>query len=375
MPQPLPDSDPLVEAARSGDRAALAAELDAAPAKLQARTGPYAWSLLHVAAHHGREEVVELLLLHGLHPDVRERGDNTTPMHWAAAAGHLEVVRRLADAGGDVVAAGDDHQLEVIGWATCWDGPEERRRAVADFLVGRGARHHVFSAVALGLADEVRRIVAEDPGALGRRMSRNEQHQQPLHFAVRKELPEMVRLLVELGADPLGVDGAGLPVAAYASSPGIDGPVMERIRAMTAAELDSAARGQRPAQLTGPDLLAALALEDWDLAGRLLRESPGLAEASGALHLMAKRNGVAAVRWLLRQGMDPAGRWSHWDAEVTALHLAAAQGHVEAARALLEGGSDPRIRDGKHGGDARDWARFFGREEIVRLIDDLAAPA
>jgi len=26
-------------------------------------------------------------------------------MHWAAAAGHLEVVRRLADAGGDVIGA------------------------------------------------------------------------------------------------------------------------------------------------------------------------------------------------------------------------------------------------------------------------------
>ena len=130
-------------------------------------------------------------------------------MHWAAAAGALDVVRRLADAGGDVVGHGDDHELEVIGWATCWDGcDDDAHRAVAEFLVSRGARHHIFSAIAMDLGDEVRRIVAADPSALNRRMSRNENHRMPLHFAVRMNRPEMVRLLVELGADPLAVDGS-----------------------------------------------------------------------------------------------------------------------------------------------------------------------
>ena len=102
----------------------------------------------------------------------------------AAAAGHLDVVRRLADAGGDVTGHGDDHELEVIGWATCWDGCDDgAHRAVAEFLIGRGALHHIFSAIAMNLADEVRRIVAHDPAALNRRMSRNEDHQLPLHFS------------------------------------------------------------------------------------------------------------------------------------------------------------------------------------------------
>ena len=71
-------------------------------------------------------------------------------MHWAAAAGHVDVVRRLAEAGGDVIGHGDDHELDVIGWATCWDDGDDRdHRAIADFLVERGARHHIFSAVAL----------------------------------------------------------------------------------------------------------------------------------------------------------------------------------------------------------------------------------
>src|SRR4051812_5145558 len=70
---------------------------------------------LFEAARKGRLAVVDTLLSGGLDPNVREQGDNTTPMHWAAAAGKIEVVRRLADAGGDVVGHGDDHELEVIG--------------------------------------------------------------------------------------------------------------------------------------------------------------------------------------------------------------------------------------------------------------------
>ena len=108
----------LFEAARTGDVERVTALLDAHPDRLHARTKPYEWSLLHIAAHNGHLAIVELLLQRGLNVNSREKGDNTYAMHWAAAAGHLDVVRRLADAGGDVVGHGDDHQLEVIGWAT-----------------------------------------------------------------------------------------------------------------------------------------------------------------------------------------------------------------------------------------------------------------
>ena len=154
----------VFDAARNGDVNRLTALLDHHPDKLHARAKPYEWSLLHAAAQNGHLSVVDQLLKRGLDVNTREKGDNTYAMHWAAAAGHLDVVRRLADAGGDVVGHGDDHELEVIGWATCWPGTnDDAHRAVADFLVSRGARHHIFSAIALNLADEVRRIVAADP--------------------------------------------------------------------------------------------------------------------------------------------------------------------------------------------------------------------
>ena len=351
----------LFDAAKKGDVDALTALLDKHPEKLYVRDKPYEHTLLHVAAFAGHLATVDLLLRRGLDVNTREKGDNTYAMHWAAAAGHLDVVRRLADAGGDVVGHGDDHELEVIGWATSWDGSDDAaHRAVADFLVSRGARHHIISAIAFNLADEVRRIVAADPSALARPMSHNEDYQLPLHFAVSKNHPQMVELLLELGADPLSRDGSGMPAAAYATAPDIDRRVSEAIRA----------RG-------GTDLFTALALGDWETAGRLLRENPGAAQPGGAnagvLHLMAKRGDVGAVKWLLDHGVDPNARWNHWDAELTPLHLAVLAGHADVVRLLLDAGADPHIHDSKHDSDAIGWAEFFHRQDIVQIIETHAA--
>jgi ankyrin repeat protein len=370
--------DQLFDAAKRGDVAALTALLDKYPEKLYVRDKPYEHTLLHVAAFAGHLAAVDLLLNRGLDVHTREKGDNTYAMHWAAAAGHLDVVQRLADAGGDVVGHGDDHELEVIGWATSWDGSDDAaHRAIADFLVSRGARHHIFSAIAFNLADEVRRIVAADPATLSRRQSRNEGNQAPLHFAVRMNRPEMVALLLELGADPLAVDGSGHPAAAYATAPDIDRRVMEAIRAMTVAELDSATRGHRRVSGGPMDLVASLALGDWETATRLVRENPELIERGhangGVLHLMAKRNDVTAVKWLLDHGVDPNARWSHWDADVTPLHLAILAGHADVVRLLLDAGADPHIHDSKHDSDAIGWAEFFRRQDIVQIIETHAA--
>jgi ankyrin repeat protein len=364
----------LFDAAREGDVETLGRLLDQHPDRLHARLAPYEWSLLHVAAHKGHLALVDLLLLRGLDPNTREKGDNTYPMHWAAAAGHLDVVRRLAEAGGDVVGDGDDHALQVIGWATCWEGARDAIHAeIADYLVRHGARHHIFSLIALDRADALRELVAAEPAVLNQRMSRNEDHATPLHFAVRMRRPGTVALLIELGADPLAVDASGYPATAYASTPDVDRAMMLRIRAMTSAELLSAERGLRSPRGSTLDLLAALTLHDWDTAERLLRENPSLADArgthGGALHLASKRGDALAVQWLLDHGASPNGLWPHWDADVTPLHLAALGGHLEVARRLLAAGADPTIRDSKHESDAIGWAAFCGQKEVQQLLE------
>ena len=349
--------DQLFDAARNGDVDALRALLDEHPEKLNVRNKPYEHTLLHVAAFAGHLASVDLLLKRGLDVNAREKGDNTYAMHWAAAAGHLDVVRRLADAGGDVVGHGDDHVLEVIGWAATWDGSDDAaHRAVAEFLVSRGARHHIFSAISFNLADEVRRIVAADPTALSRPQSHNEDFRLPLHYAVLRNRPEMVALLLELGADPLARDGSGYPPAAYANAPDTDRSVMEMIRSRGGTK----------------DLFAAVALGDWEPAARILNEDPSVVAPGGAsagvLHLMAKRGNTEAVRWLLDHGVEPNARWAHWDADVTPLHLAAMQGHADVVRLLLAAGANPSIYDSKHNGDAIGWAEFFRQKEVAQIL-------
>jgi ankyrin repeat protein len=131
------------------------------------------------------------------------------------------------------------------------------------------------------------------------------------------------------------------------------------------------------------DVVAILALGDWETAARLTRENPNLIEkggaAAGVLHIITKRDDVRAVKWLLDNGADPNARWGHWDAEVTPLHLAAAQGHADVVRLLLAAGADPAIRDSKHDGDAIGWAEY-GRvpqsprwQEIVEILKAHAA--
>lgn len=163
----------------------------------------------------------------------------------------------------------------------------------------------------------------------------------------------MVEILIELGADPLGRDASGYlaPVGTHRSD--IDRPVLEALK--------------RNGKL---DLFTAVSLREWRAAERLRDNDPSYIDngRKGALHVACKRGDVEAVNWLLEHGANPNALWPHWDAEVTALHMAAWGGHSEVARLLLAADANPAIKDTKHDSDALGWAEFFGRVEVVRLL-------
>jgi ankyrin repeat protein len=229
-------------ACSSGDAGALRALLDADPELANARH-PHGFVPLHAAVAH--PECVRLLLERGADPGARDAGDSASPLHFAAAKGVLESVRALLDAGADVHGHGDAHEGDVIGWAA-----GERRNAengVLALLLERGAKHHIFSAIALDDRALVRRLVAEDPGALARRRSRFEQGQTPLHFALASpnatspKTPqyEMAELLVELGADLEAEDELGRTPLAVAMLQG-DLRAMRLLEAAGAKEPEAA---------------------------------------------------------------------------------------------------------------------------------------
>jgi hypothetical protein len=196
----------IVAAAAAGDADKLAAFLDRHPAKLRIVGGSWSRPLLHLAAESGHLACVELLLARGLSVDVRDRGDNATALHWAAQGGHVPVMQRLLAAGADIDGEGDLHEVGAIGWATCF---RDVRADAAEFLLARGARPTIFSSVALDRADLVRKLVEADASLVRAKMSRFEQHRTPLHLAVLKNRPNMVALLLELGADASAQDDSG----------------------------------------------------------------------------------------------------------------------------------------------------------------------
>jgi ankyrin repeat protein/catechol 2,3-dioxygenase-like lactoylglutathione lyase family enzyme len=242
----------------TGDVAKLRDLLDREPTLVRERH-PGGGTPLHAAAAH--PDALKLLLERGADPNARDVGDNALPLHFAAGGGPLESVRLLLDAGSDVQGVGDDHRMDVIGWATCF---ADARRDVVDLLVERGAKHHIFSAVALKDLELIRRVVAESPEAIKRRLSHNEQEQTALHYVVAPadglvggmfrtgDHYKVLELLIELGADLEARDAKDRTPMAMAMLRG-DREAMRLLHAAGAKEPEApapATRRQKPSDLS-----------------------------------------------------------------------------------------------------------------------------
>lgn len=256
----MPDENiPLFfEACAKGDVGSLRGLLasDATLALISNPDAPHTgWTGLHSAAQGGFVDVVRLLLGQGADPNAREAGDNTTPLHWAAAHGKTETVRALLDARADVHGIGDVHELDVIGWATFYHGPGDdpahmnaSRREMISLLIERGARQHIFSAMSVGDLDLIRTVVEQNPKALDRRMSRFEHGQTPLHFAMNRNRYDILDLLIELGANLEAEDMSGQTALAVAMLRG-DREAMRRLHAAGAKQPKMAAPSSSGASL------------------------------------------------------------------------------------------------------------------------------
>ncbi len=128
--------------------------------------------------------------------------DGGTPLHVAAQAANQEMVAWMLARRVNVRKA-DNSGLTPLDRAALGVDPRNDRAArfpaIAKLLLARGAEMNLRAAVALGEAARVREIVAGDPGVLRRtdRWIRG----GPLTLAVRHGRIEMVRVLLDLGAD------------------------------------------------------------------------------------------------------------------------------------------------------------------------------
>ncbi len=67
---------------------------------------------LHIAAHHGRRQLAELLLCRGANPNARDAAGKT-PLHYAALYGHADLVDLLLDGGALANMKDDDAETAL----------------------------------------------------------------------------------------------------------------------------------------------------------------------------------------------------------------------------------------------------------------------
>jgi ankyrin repeat protein len=336
--------------------------------------------------------MVALLLDAGADVNAREGASGTTPLHWAAYSGRLEVARLLIAHHADCEATDNWHNLTPLGWAAAvGDTPKSE---MVNFLLDTGARMDLFSAVALERASDVRAIATVSPAELSRRRNFVEDDHTPLYEAARRNLPDMVGLLLECGADVNITSSWGLTPLCAADTAGhsqsaevlrrsgaeedlsllISTGHIEPARALLQRRPDLIARSGPYALLLhlaaradlarGADLLLEHAA-DPEALGRLIVDE--LVCAVTPLHRAALYGHADTAHALLEHAVDPNRRTvGYWD--VTALHLAAWHGHLETVKLLIEHGADPSVKDHHGIGTPLEWVTYGDRAAVEAYL-------
>ena len=138
--------------------------------------------------------MVRTLLDRGVDPNVRDEGDIAFPIHFAAERGDLRIVTLLDEHGADPIGTDTGHELDVVGWAVCFDDANPCGRTISS----RTWRDiHALPAVALGKATAMREL-AQSGEDLNRRMDRTNHRRTALHLAVVKKQPASLAALNRL---------------------------------------------------------------------------------------------------------------------------------------------------------------------------------
>jgi ankyrin repeat protein len=352
------------------------------------------------------------------------RGSNDvgmTPLHAAANNGHLAVVRALLAAGAPVDAEMSDGYRPIH----CALMPRGRVRpapeasnAVADALIAHGAEYTIVVALLRGDRQFAKNALARDSSLAD---FEDSCHRRPISIAADRDDLEMVRLLLQHGANPnLPEEGAPRGHALWTA-------VYHRRREMARVLVEHGADPNAMVESSGtpigharkdPELLALLRahggrydssdrerleqfINDDDLAGadRWLTEHPSLVSddaafwsegllagsANGGNHAMLEvlmRHGARVpkvTKWgrfyyfkhtdtaafLLRHGMDPNHMNWHY---TTLLHHVASDGDIPKARLLLDHGATIDAIDEEYRSTPLGMAARWGRADMVDFL-------
>ncbi|HZW07235.1 MAG TPA: ankyrin repeat domain-containing protein, partial [Phycisphaerales bacterium] len=231
----------------------------------------------------------------------------------------------------------------------------------------------------------VRAIVAADPTTLKDQSG----NQSPLHEAACYVTPEMVKLLIELGADvnataynrftPLHVvkdaESAKALIKAGADLTKIDSwgktPLQSATPVIAEAMIEAGAK---------VDLATAVRLRKKDLVKKLLADDPDAAApqdggsdlwgSTSPLGIAARQGDLEIVQLLVAAGapIDQGTSMPNAGGDATALTNAVWAGHTEVVRFLLGKGASTNTTGGKYYDSLFDYAVKHSKPEIVELL-------
>lgn len=349
---------------------------DKPPARLAPGT-----TLLHIAAGNGDGELARLLLARGagMHPAPL---DGATPLHFAARYGHDEVAALLLAKGAAIEAPSRDGKTPLALAA------EAGRVETVRFLAAKGAKLDVFSAIHLGLADRVAKLLDAEAGLVS---ARDAGALTPLHLAGRRGSVAILKLLLARSADVNAGRHGRTPLACA-----VEGGHVEAVKLLLAAGADV-----NRARLYGDPLLYSAARSGKADLVKLLADHRADLEAlsaqckATALFAAATAGHKNIVELLLSKGADITGgsaggnlcplREVVWrgDEEMAALLVArgaawdvfaaAGLGRADRLRAILRADAAQADAVDPDHGLPLSWAAQHNRLECAKLLLQAAA--
>ena len=347
---------------------------------------------LHTAAQAGQLEVVRLLVAGGADVDAGDN-ENTTPLAVAAIGGHLDVIEFLIAQGADPLAA-DINLATPFHWTTYNGHMEVARRLIelgADIHAvktnGSNALHGpaymghpemVEFLVGKGIDVNLQNQYGYTPLLLAAVRGHNEvltflidagadpavwnDWQSPLHLAARSGNLETVKIIMSTGADP--------NARTEEASPAIIGAIDSQNPEMVAYFIDNGADPNLGWASGHSPLHYAVRVGNREIVEILLSEGAevnALDDDGRAPLDMAIREGNTDLAGLLvTAGAGVNGKDQYFGK--TPLHMAATTGNEELVGILLANGAGVNDRDGE-GYTALDLAMRYGHREVAELLE------